>query len=357
MARVISNIQPYIVSPDAGLHDVMARINQAVPPMLLVVDDQARFLGTITDGDIRRALLRGSDGGKTARHIMQLHPKIGMMSTKQDNRRKLDSLVATIRFLPVLNANGTIAHLLLEDGPGLRSTTALIMAGGFGRRLGELTRTTPKPLLHVRSRPILDHILELLENAGVRNIFVSTHYLAEQVEDFVRNRDSVAKINLMHEATPLGTGGAIGLLPAECRSNGDLIVLNGDVISGVSVDGLVAFHGAHGHNATICVKEHKTRIDFGVIRFSDENEFEAIDEKPEISHFIAAGIYLLDPTVSGLVQPGSRVDMPDIFNRAREIGLKVGVFPVHEHWVDVGQPKDLASENDLRDKEHVSRSD
>jgi NDP-sugar pyrophosphorylase family protein len=274
---------------------------------------------------------------------MQQHSTTGLVSTPQDNRRKLDALVVTIRFLPVLNADGTLAHLLLEDGPGLRAITALVMAGGFGRRLGDLTQTTPKPLLPVQGRPILDHVLESLENAGIRRIFVSTHYLADQIESFVGTRDSIARIKLVHEDEPLGTGGAIGLLPPEHRAEGDLIVLNGDLISDVSFDGLVAFHRAHDHNATICVKEHRTRIDFGVIHFSDDNEFERIEEKPEISHFIAAGIYLLDPAVAGLAKPGARADMPDLLNRARDVGLKVGVFPVHEHWVDVGRPKDLQS--------------
>jgi dTDP-glucose pyrophosphorylase len=342
MARIISDIDSYLVGPDTALRDVMARINQAVPPMLIVASDQRQFLGTITDGDIRRALLRGGGNENCARDIMQSQSITGLIAESQDNRRKLDALATTIRFLPVLNADGTVAHLLLEDGPGLRSITALVMAGGFGRRLGHLTLKTPKPLLPVQGRPILDHVLESLENAGIRRIFVSTHYLAEQVENFIAKRDSIANIGIVHEPTPLGTGGAIGLLPSEYRTDGDLIVLNGDVISNVSFDGLVAFNRSHEHNATVCVKEHRTRIDFGVIRFSDESEFERIDEKPELSHFIAAGIYLLDPSVTGLIRPGDRIDMPDVFNRAHEIGLKVGVFPVHENWVDVGRPKDLA---------------
>jgi dTDP-glucose pyrophosphorylase len=343
LARTITDFASYLVGPELRLRDVMARINQLIPPMLIVASEDRRFLGTITDGDIRRLLLRGGGNDSLAREIMQPHSTTGLVSTPQDNRRKLDALVATIRFLPVLNEDGTVAHLLLEDGPGLRSITALVMAGGFGRRLGDLTRTTPKPLLPVAGRPILDHVLESLESAGIRRIFISTHYLADQIESFVEKRDSIAKVRLVHETAPLGTGGAIGLLPSEYRTEGDLIVLNGDLISDVSFDGLVAFHRAHGHNATICVKEHRTPIEFGVIHFSDNNEFERIEEKPELSHFIAAGIYILDPAIAGLTKPGVRTDMPDLLNRARDVGLKVGVFPVHEHWIDVGRPRDLAS--------------
>jgi dTDP-glucose pyrophosphorylase len=350
MARTITDFASYLIGPSLSLRDVMARINQSVPPMLIVVDDNRKFLGTVTDGDIRRALLRGAGIDSLARAVMQPHSTVGSVATPQENRRKLDGLVTTIRFLPVLDTDGSVAHVLLEDGPGLRSVRALVMAGGFGRRLGDLTRETPKPLLPVRGRAILDHVLESLESAGIRRIFVSTHYLADQIESFVEKRDNIAKIGLVHEHEPLGTAGAISLLPAEHREAGDLLVLNGDLISDVSFDGLLSFHRGHDHNATICVKEHKTHIDFGVIRFSDKNEFEGVDEKPTLSHFIAAGIYLLDATACSLATPGQSINMPDLLNRARDIGLKVGVFPVHEHWVDVGRPRDLKSADETPHK-------
>jgi dTDP-glucose pyrophosphorylase len=348
MARIITDFASYLIHPDTTLREVMARINQLIPPMLIVATEDRRFLGTITDGDIRRALLRGGDETSSAQSIMQANSITGFISNPQDNRRKLDALEATIRFLPVLENDRRIAHLLLEDGTNLRSVTALVMAGGFGRRLGDLTVTTPKPLLHVKGRPILDHVLGSLEDAGIRKIFVSTHYLADKIEKFIAARDNFAEISLIHEERPLGTGGSIGLLPAECRCEGEVVVLNGDLISDVSFDGLLAFHRSLNHNATVCVKEHRTRIEFGVVRFNDNSEFERIDEKPELSHFIAAGIYLLDSEVCSLAQPGAHLDMPDLVNRACGLGFRVGVFPVHERWADIGRPKDLHSANEVK---------
>lgn len=341
MARTITDFTPYVVKADLSLREVMLRINQIVPPMLIVATEEMRFLGTITDGDIRRSLLRGASNDATAKDIMHVHSTTGSVRNPQDNRRKLDSLISTIRFLPVLDDDGAITHLLLEDGPALKEFTALVMAGGFGRRLGELTKTTPKPLLPINGRPILDHILDTLEDAGIRRIVLSTHYLAEQIKAFIEQRDNIASMSFVHEETPLGTAGAISLLPQDYRTAGNLIVLNGDVISDLSFASLVSFHNNQQNNATICVKEHRTKIDFGVIRFSDDGDFERIEEKPELSHFIAAGVYLLDPAVTALAHPGGHSDMPDLLNRARDVGLKIGVFPVHEHWVDVGRPHDL----------------
>ena len=219
------------------------------------------------------------------------------------------------------------------------------MAGGLGSRLGERTRITPKPLLPVAGRPILDHVLQNLELAGIGRICVSVHHLADQIECFVAERENRASIAVVHESRQLGTAGAIGLLDSEVRLD-SLLVVNGDVITGIDYGALHDFHERHGFDATVAVAHHEVEIPFGVIRYSADGLLDQIDEKPKIKNFVAAGVYYLSPTYLALVKADEQIDMPTLLNRGKEIGLKAGLVPIHEYWTDVGRPDDLRAAND-----------
>ena len=304
----------------------------------IVVDADHRVIGTVTDGDVRRAMLEGVSLEDRVGKCMNGTPIVGRSGDKVANREKL----RTAAFLPIVDTQDCIRELLIQARAPLASR-ALVMAGGFGKRLGAQTRDTPKPLLPVGERPILDRLLAQLEDGGVEAITIAVHYRADQVEDFVAARSNRAEINFIREPEPLGTAGALALLPE--AENETTIVVNGDVVSRVDFSHLRNFHAEHGHDGTVAASRYNVHIPFGVLRLGEDGLFSGIDEKPTHSYFVAAGIYMLSPEFIALTPRGRAVDMPEVLEAGRRADLRIGLFPLHEYWRDVGQPDDLAMAN------------
>jgi NDP-sugar pyrophosphorylase family protein len=242
--------------------------------------------------------------------------------------------------LPLVDAEGVLAGVVIRDGSPRRGLSAVVMAGGQGRRLGAVTKDTPKPLVPVGDSPMLEHIMSGLESAGVGTIYVAVHHMGDQIAEFVNDRSSAAQVRLLHEDEPLGTAGSLANIDPP---DGPILVVNADVLTSADFAALVDFHDRHGYDATIGVAQHAVKIPYGVIRHNEEGRFLGIDEKPTVTNFVAAGIYYLAPAVPNLLRPGQRVDMPELLNLASEAGLKIGLFPIHEYWLDVGHPDDLES--------------
>jgi len=331
--------------PETTIREMLERLDalsrsHSLPQLFqLVADAEGKLLGTVTDGDIRRAMLRGAELGDPATRCMHTTPITGAAGDDAANQARLRELGGHITFLPILDPAGVLRSVMIATQKAPRIERALVMAGGRGRRLGEHTRTTPKPLLPVNGKPILGHILDGLEAANVQRVYVSVHYLAEQVQAFVAERPDGPRVELLHEDEPLGTAGALSLLPPEERDS--VLVVNGDVMTDCRFSDLLAFHADHGHDATIAVTRHDTEIPYGVISQSPDGLFLGIEEKPRLCHFVAAGIYYLTGPFLGMVTDGERLDMPDLLQAGRRMGLRIGLFPVHEYWRDVGRPADL----------------
>ena len=337
----------YSCSPTLTIREVLCRIDQAPYHFQVVVDDEGKLLGTITDGDIRRAMLRGISLDDQVRNCMHVRPVVGHIEDSHSNLHKLETLGSSRAFLPMLDRNGVVKEinvLLRQRGAGIAS--ALIMAGGQGRRLGERTKAVPKPLLPVAGRPILDYVLANLEGAQIPDIYISVHYLADQIKDFVSSRPNQARVHFVEEPSPLGTAGALAQM-VEVPQH-PILIVNGDVVTRIDFSKIHDFHTQRGLDATICVTQHHTDIPFGVVRYGEDGSFQGIDEKPRISNFIAAGVYYLSPEFFGLVSSERAMDMPELLNQGRDIGLKIGIFPIHEYWTDVGRSADL----DAADAEH-----
>lgn len=334
----IIDLKHYFCPATATVRNVLARLNATEHLFQLVIDADGFLLGTVTDGDIRRAILAGSTLDDSATTCLHRNPVTGRIGDDMGNLEKIRNLGSARPFLPVLDPSGRVCEVIALGDTGTRVSAALVMAGGPGTRLGERTRMTPKPLLSVAERPILDHVLDGLESGGVSDIYISVHYLAEQIEAFVEKRDSRARIKLLREGERRGTIGALALLP---KPPGPILVVNGDVITRTDYVALSIFHTHHGFDATIGVARHEIDIPFGVVRQTDSGLFERIDEKPRVSHFVASGIYLLNPTFAALVPDDRPMDMPELLNQGRALGLSIGLFPIHEYWIDVGRPHDL----------------
>jgi dTDP-glucose pyrophosphorylase len=322
-----------------SIREALVRLNGTRHLFQLVVDSDGLLCGTVTDGDVRRALLRGVTLESPVEDCMHVDFVAGRAGDDRSNEALLGTGQRPVTFLPVLDSEGVVVEVLVRDVGSSRIAQALVMAGGYGRRLGHRTRETPKPLLHVGSRPILEHVLNKLEMSGIRKIYVSVHYRADQIKRFLEDRDSQAEVEVVEEIEPLGTAGALALIG---NSGGaPILVVNGDVITQADFVALHDFHVRHALDATIGVARYDIDVPFGILRYGEDGLFAGIDEKPRISNFIAAGLYYLGPEFTALVPIGKAVDMPELLNLGKRVHLKIGLFPIHEFWADVGQPNDL----------------
>ena len=282
-------------------------------------------LARAADGDVRRAVLNGASLDEPVSICMNRK----VISVRDDAGALKAAAQHQVQFVPVVDDANRVVDIVITGSAGERLGSCLIMAGGHGTRLGEKTRNTPKPLLPVGDKPILGHILDQLEIAGIGQVYISVHYLSEKIEDFIRERGNTASIELLHEETKLGTAGALSLLPA--TQDGPVLVLNGDVA------------------------RYDFEVPFGVVRQSKDGMFVGIDEKPTIHQFVAAGLYYLGQEIRALVPKNKPMDMPELLNLGKKAGLQIGLFPIHEYWVDVGRPTDLAHADKTFPKNKRSR--
>jgi len=337
--RNLTDIEAYLCLPHTTIRQAMARQNTTEYVFLLVVDKVRRLVGTVTDGDFRRGFLRGLTLESPISDCLNVNAICGVAGDQAGNTALLLGNEKKVQFLPVLDASSRVVEILVLSGPSLADQAALVMAGGYGRRLGEKTKNRPKPLLHVGNRPILDHVICQLESAGFGRVYISIHYLGDQIRDFVKQRVNATEIIFIEEDTPLGTAGAIGKLPHPLTS--PLLVINGDLITKVDFAAVHDFHIRHGHDGTVAITRHEVEVPFGVVRYGEDGLFAGIEEKPMISNFVAAGLYYLSPEFAALAPTGKPIDMPELLNLGMNIGLKTGLFPIHEYWADIGQPVDL----------------
>jgi NDP-sugar pyrophosphorylase family protein len=244
--------------------------------------------------------------------------------------------------VPVLDPAGRLVgvHLLREFlGLAARSNWAVLMAGGRGQRLRPLTERIPKPMIPVAGRPILERLVLHLVGAGIRRIFISINYLGHMIrEHFGDGRTFGCRIEYLRETTPLGTGGALSLLPE--RPSEPLLVVNGDLITQVGIDEFLAFHTHGGYAATIGVRDYRLDIPFGVVR-TRRNRVTALEEKPSETRRVSAGIYALSPAVLRLIPQRREYPITELFDTCLRRHLPVGAYPIADEWIDVGRHDDL----------------
>lgn len=338
----MGELTQYLVGASSSLRDVIACIDRNAKGIALVVDDLRHLLGTVTDGDVRRAVLAGVDLDRPVATLLAARasaPTTAPLGTTDAELLRLLN-AHSLRHLPLLNGQGQVADLALlsdlvkeYDLP----LSAVIMAGGLGTRLRPLTETVPKPMLPVGDRPLLELIVEQLRTSGVRRVNVATHYKKEIITDhFADGHEFGVEINYVDEEQPLGTAGALSLLDAPDEP---LLVMNGDILARVDFRSLFDFHRDQSADLTIAVREHEFKIPYGVVE-SDGARVTGLREKPTVRHFVNAGIYLLNPDVCRLIPSGQRYDMPDLIGRLLADGRRVVSFPLREYWLDIGQHED-----------------
>lgn len=338
----MTNWKRIAVRKDVPLEAAIATLDRGGQRIVLIVGDDERLQGTLTDGDVRRALLRRQPMTTPVGEVMCATPQVAELEWSRD---KILSVMESTRLLqlPVVDAAGRVVrletlHELLDKKP--IDNPVFLMAGGFGKRLYPLTQDCPKPMLKVGDKPILELILQSLVDAGFHRFYISTHYLPEMIrEHFGDGGKWNVSIQYVHEDQPLGTGGALGLLPVGAIDL-PMILMNGDLLTRVDYRSLLEFHQHHQGAATLCVSEYESQVPYGVIQ-SEGHRITQIVEKPIQRFFVSAGIYILSPELIGRVAPGRRIDMPTLLQQEIGAGRDVNMFPVHEYWLDIGRMDDF----------------
>jgi len=334
--------QSILIEPAMRLDEAIAVLDREGLRIALVVDAQRRLLGTLTDGDVRRALLRQTPLSAPVRDAMFDKP---MTASLDWTRERILALMERHQLLHVPIVDAQLHVVGLETLHGVlqkrhKNNPIFLMAGGFGTRLQPLTDHCPKPMLRVGDKPILELIVENFVNAGFHRIFVSTHYRAEMIQEhFGDGSRWGASIRYVHEERPLGTGGALGLLPHE-EIDQPMFMMNGDLLTNLNFDNLLKFHLEHDGMATMCVREYEHRVPYGVIE-SDGHRIRSMVEKPVHRFFVNAGIYVLAPELVRSVEPDQHIDMPTLLEHQIGRGHSINMFPIHEYWLDIGRMEDF----------------
>ena len=331
-----------LVAPTASIHEAIKAIDSCSMQIALVVDADDRLLGTVTDGDVRRAILSGTSMDAPVGDVMNKEFRVARNTDPKDLLlRRMAS--QRVRQFPLLDDDDRVVGLAYIDdlmSPNeKRDSWVVIMAGGLGTRLRPLTEHAPKPLLPVGDKPLLETILESFLEHGFRQFYISVNYKAEMIKThFGDGARWNAAIRYIEEDRRLGTAGALRLIANRPRA--PMIVMNGDLLTRINFQQLLDYHRDHDARATMCVREYDLQVPFGVVRIED-NRIVGIDEKPLHSFFVNAGIYVLDPHLIDLIPEDQAYDMTTLFERIVAAGHNTTVFPIREFWLDLGRISDF----------------
>lgn len=337
-----------LITKSKAVRELMSLMDRCALGIVLVVDEDRRLEATVTDGDVRRAILLGIELEEPVSQLLATRkagrergpakargPITAAVGTSADGLRTLMARYR-VRQIPVVDSDGRVVDIAMESDYLTDAPLALdgfIMAGGYGKRLMPLTEKCPKPMLPVNGKPILEHLVGKLHAAGIQHVSISTHYLAESIVDYFHDgKEFGVAIEYVDEDRPMGTAGAlakaaVGDLP--------LLVINGDILTSVDFRAMLEFHREHAADMTVAVQMYEMRIPYGVLTTEGINAVRIV-EKPAIRNFVNAGIYLIQPGVCKMVPSDRSFDMPELITGLIGAGKRVICFPIREYWLDVG---------------------
>lgn len=337
------------ISPVATIREAIEIVDRGAIQIAIMVDEDNLLLGIITDGDIRRGILNGISIDHPAKEILNSSPlTLPSNSSPEMQQRLMKEKV--IRHCPLVDEQGHLTGVALFDEKLYAETPRnriVLMAGGLGKRLGDLTQSCPKPLLHVGGKPVLESIIERFMRQGFTEFTISLNYKGEMIREHFQDGERMGiNISYIHETQPLGTAGALAQLKGQVDE--PIIVMNGDLLTTVDFRKLLEFHTKRYSAATMCVREHEYQVRYGIVEIADDASIQQLLEKPTYKHLINAGIYCLSPKSLDLIPENQFFDMPSLFKKVKETSDHIFSFPIHEYWLDIGVADDLQRAN----KEH-----
>lgn len=334
-----------------SIKEVLIKLGESDLRTILVVDDRKKVVGTVTDSDIRRAILDGISIDKPVEMIMNKNfIKVEIFKEQVNNyiwyseqKQKLKKY--KIKLIPIVDENGILIDVVKESLDASCDNPVVIMCGGLGSRMGKLTQNCPKPMLPINGKPMLEIIIERLIAKGFKNFYLAINYLGEQIENYFGDGDSLGiTIKYLKENKRMGTGGALSLINKE-EITSPLVVTNADVLTDFNIRNLLDFHISSKSCATMAITEHCIQNPFGVVKFNN-TDFIDIEEKPIYKSYINSGVYIISPEFLNIVPQDTFIDMPTLLKKAKdEYDEKVSVYPILENWIDVGRPDDFAKVN------------
>lgn len=341
----MKNWRKAILNLNASIREAIEIIDTSSLLIAIIVDDNDKLLGIITDGDIRKAIINGVSFDNSVEAIMNHTP---LTVSNKDDSKQVNRIFEKYRFrhLPIVNERNEIEglHMINEIQQTVKNENIVVlMAGGFGTRLGELTQDCPKPLLKVGGKPILETIIENFIEFGFYKFFVTVNYKADMIKEYFGDGSQWdVDIQYIEEKDRLGTAGALSLLKIDTEL--PIIVMNGDLLTKVNFQLLLDYHKEQNAEGTMGVREYDFQVPFGVVNMKGQ-KIENIDEKPVHRFFVNAGIYVLSPRMVKLIPKNECYDMPSLFNEIVSLKYRTTAFPIHEYWLDIGRQADFERAN------------
>ena len=311
----------------------------------LVVDSANKLLGTVSDGDVRRGLLNGINLSESLEHVLHRNPVVCSVNDSKEDILKV-AIENKIYQVPIVDESNTLlgieeVNTLLK--PSNYPNKVILMVGGLGSRLMPLTESTPKPMLHVGNKPILQTIVEKFASYGFTNITMCVNYKSDVIQDFFGDGANFGvNIDYLTEDKRLGTAGALSLLDSEPQA--PFFVMNGDLLTNVNFEHLLEFHQSNRATATMCVREYDFQVPYGVVNLQN-GKITSIEEKPVQKFFVSAGIYMLEPSCLEYIPKNDFYDMPTLFSKLIELGEATTSFPLREYWLDIGRIEEYEKAN------------
>ena len=341
----MSNWKQVLIKPEVSILKAIEIIDTTSLQIALIVDENNRLLGTVTDGDVRRAILKGIPLDTEVGRIMNQNPTVGGAGETRDSIMELMK-AKQLRQIPLVDHNGCVIGLDIWDElieVKHHENLVVLMAGGLGTRLGELTMECPKPLLKVGNKPVLETVLQNCMEYGFSRFYVSVNYKSHMVKDYFGDGSRWGvQIKYLEENKRLGTAGALALLTEPTSL--PLLVMNADVLTKINLKHLMEFHAEHKSVGTMCVREYEFQVPYGVVQI-DNHRLTAILEKPIQRFFVNAGIYVLNPESIDVIPKNTFFDMPTLFEKLVARNSETAVFPIHEYWLDIGRMDDFEKAN------------
>jgi len=333
------------LNPNSTIKEALKIIDSGAMRIALVVDKNHKLIGTLTDGDIRRGFLNNLTLEDSIDSIIFKNPTIcNIKDTKDDILKK--ALARKLYQIPILDDDGCVVGIEEIDElfkPNIKSNRVVLMVGGLGTRLRPLTENTPKPMLKVGNKPILETIITNFKKYGFINIILSVSYKAEVIENYFGDGSSFGvNIEYIYEKQRMGTAGALSLMRE--KLNEPFFVMNGDLLTNINFEEMMDYHLAKSAIATMGVREYDFQVPYGVVNLEEENII-SIEEKPIHNFFVSAGVYVLNNKVLDFVPNNKFYDMPTLFEKLIKNNLKTISFPIHEYWLDIGRIEEFERAN------------